>query len=146
MTVWVLLANATSGTLYETESIYTGPLTLLKKFSHPESRQKDENLISDSFGNYHEKNSPGSAFERVAPKKIEGEKFARQLADALYKGYTQHQYKQLFIVAEPHFYGLLKKQLPKTIHNVSHLDKEYIDLPEKDLLHQLKEHCRMHML
>jgi protein required for attachment to host cells len=136
MNFWVLVANAAQATLYETKSLYKGPLTILKQFSHQESRQKGEDLISDRFGNYHEKNSPGSAFERIDPKKIESEKFAISLADVLKKGHAQHQYEKLIIVAEAHFYGLLKQHLPN-ISNLIHLNKEYIGLSEKELLAQL---------
>lgn len=128
------------------QAIYKGPLSVLQQLSHLESRQKVEDLISDSFGNYHEQNPEGSAYERKDPKEIEHEKFARQLAKVLYRGHTQNQYHQLIIVAKAHFYGLLKKHLSKAIPNVSHLNKEYINPTEKELLHQLQEHCRMHSL
>ena len=95
MNIWVLVANASEATLYETKSLYKGPLTIVKQFSHNESRQKDEDLISDRFGNYHEKNSPGSAFERINPKKVESEKFAISLTESLKKGHAQHHYEKL---------------------------------------------------
>jgi len=136
MHIWVLVANASEATLYETKSLYKGPLTILKQLSYKESRQKGEDLISDRFGNYHEKNSPGSAFERTDPKKIEREKFAISLAEVLKKGHAQHHYEQLIIVAGAHFYGLLKQHLPK-ISNLIHLNKEYIGLSEKELFSKL---------
>jgi protein required for attachment to host cells len=145
MNIWILVANAASATLYETPSIYKGPLTIRKNFSHSESRQKDEDLISDSFGNYHEKNLPASAFERERPKKIAAEKFTKELASVIKKAAAMHKFDRLIIAAEPHFYGLLNKNL----HNVSgiiHLDKEYVGLSEKELLKQLSEHCRVHTL
>lgn len=138
MNILILVANASEATFYEAKNLHKGPLTILKKCSHQESRQKGEDLISDRFGNYHEKNSPSSAFERVNPKERESQKFAISLAKAIKNSHTQNQYKKLIVIAGSHFYGLLKQHLPK-ISNLTHLNKEYIGLSEKELLAQINQ-------
>jgi protein required for attachment to host cells len=46
------------------------------------------------------------------------EKFAKQIAGAIKVGSDQHAFNKLYVFAEPHFLGRIKKNAPKSLKNV----------------------------
>jgi protein required for attachment to host cells len=70
-----------------------------------------------------ESDKPGRAFDsrgggqrhamepRVDAKEAAATRFARELADALQTGLNEHRFEALYLVAPPHFLGLLRQQL-----------------------------------
>lgn len=132
---WILIANASEARLFKAKKTYRD-MTLIQEFSHPESRAKITDLITDSAGRYRKSISPKSAFEETqSPKKVEADKFAHLLAEVLEQGRTQNKYVHLVFIAPSHFQGLLNKScnhfvLDKVIET---LDKDYTKIREHDL-------------
>ena len=110
--------------------------SLVKEFSHPESRQKGSDLVSDRPGHSEGKGGGHGAFvPSNHPKQNEAERFARELAEWLDSERKQNSYKQAMLVADPGFLGLLNKSLnSQTMQLVfKTLDKDYSQVNEREL-------------
>jgi len=141
MTSWILVANADKAFIYDSENLRTKKLHLIKKFSHPESREKGINLVSDKQGRYKtDRQSRGAYSETTDPKEFETETFARELASYLKNSNNDNEYAQLIVVAAPHFYGLLDKHIDFRRDIFSHIVKDYTRLTPKELGEKLYEH------
>jgi protein required for attachment to host cells len=141
---WLIVANASQATLYETES-KPKTLKLLKEFLHPASRAKGSELASDRPGHFQaeargmEGTTHGSFNEPIDPKSYEQERFAIELAGELEAGRTANSYKNLIIVASPHFHGLLNKHLNEHVAGMvsRHVEKDYTAETAEGLLGKL---------
>lgn len=141
---WLIVANASQATLYETES-KPKTLKLLKEFLHPASRAKGSELASDRPGHFQaesrgmEGTTHGSFNEPIDPKSYEQERFAIELAGELEAGRTSNSYKNLIIVASPHFHGLLNKHLNQHVAGMvsRHVEKDYTAETTEGLLGKL---------
>jgi protein required for attachment to host cells len=141
---WLIVANASQATLYETES-KPKTLKLLKEFLHPASRAKGSELASDRPGHFQaeargmEGTTHGSFNEPIDPKSYEQERFAIELAGELEAGRTANSYKNLIIVASPHFHGLLNKHLNQHVAGMvsRHVEKDYTAETTEGLLGKL---------
>ena len=111
MKTWILVANAAEAKLLTSDNLRVGETALVKEFSHPESRKKVSELISDKPGHYKTDANTRGAYSENDQKEIEADHFALELARELKKHWDQHQFKKLLIVTPAHFYGLLKKHL-----------------------------------
>lgn len=110
--------------------------SLVKEFSHPESRQKGSDLVSDRPGRSEGKGGGHGAFvPSNDPKQVEAERFARELAEWLDGERKQNSYKQVMLVADPGFLGLLNKSLNSQTTQLvfKTLDKDYSQVNERDL-------------
>ncbi len=140
--IGVLIANASEARCYKT--IHLGSkMELIKEYNHPASRLKGMDLISDRPGHFQSRNASGhGAFvEPKAPKEVEAERFAHQIAADLHEAHNGNQFDALVIIAPPHFHGLINKfcsaqVLGRVIHN---LEKDYTKLSEKELLAYLND-------
>lgn len=139
MSAWILVANASEAYLYGSDNIRTKDIQLLKELTHPESREKGRDLISDRPGHYQTDHMTRSAYEKSDPKEVEAEVFARNLATELKVGLDSHNYEQLVIIASPHFYGLINKHIGFSLDKFTHIPKDYTKLTERELLVQIKK-------
>lgn len=141
---WLIVANASQATLYETES-HPSTLKLLKEFIHPASRAKGSDLASDRPGHFQaeargmEGTTHGSFNEPIDPKEYEQERFAIELARELDAGRTANRYKNLIIVASPHFHGVLNKHMNEHVAGMvsRHVEKDYTAETPEGLLERL---------
>lgn len=139
-TTWILVANASQAKLYAN----TGPrkgLVLLKDLSHPESREKAADLVSDRPGQMH---SPGAGHRasqpKTDPKTNEARHFAQALARELNHGRVSNQFERLILVAPPAFMGLLNEKLDGPTANIvsDRFEKDYTKASEKTLAQHLE--------
>ena len=138
---WVLVANASEARLFQTERLGKD-MSILKDFSHPESRAKGASLASDRPGSTQGRGSSmGTRGDSSDPKDFEAERFAGELASELDKGRTANAYRRLVLVAAPHFQGLLKTHMnTHTRDMVANLiNKDYTACDVRDLPARLKE-------
>ena len=140
MKTWILVANASEACLYDSENLRTQALNLLKKFDHPESREKRLDLTADRAGHYSTNHKARGRFEdKSDPKKVEADNFARELAEALGAGNNNHDFDQLVLVTSSPFYGKLNKHIDFTLDNLNHIDKDYTKLKAEELLEKLRK-------
>jgi protein required for attachment to host cells len=140
MTTWILVTNAAESKLFTSENLRIGELKLLREFTHPNSRKKIAELMSDKPGHYKTDTGVHGAYSKNDPKEVEAEHFAIQLVHELKAGWDKNQYKHLVIVTPAHFYGLMKKHLDNHLADIVHISKDYTKHTLPKLIASLKEH------
>lgn len=138
---WILLADAATARLYESQGAGRG-IQLVAELSHPESRARESELVSDKPGRVKQSAGYRSAMEPHTPrKKVEMEHFARQVAKALEDGLNKKAYESLVLVTPPAFLGVLRSVLSeRVLHRVSAtIEKDYLHLDQTDLRERLRD-------
>src|ERR1700730_19016888 len=126
---WILFADASNARLYQSQA-RGRDLSLWRELSHPESRAKEMDLVTDQPGRVRQSRSPARpALEYTPHKKIEADRCARQLADALERGLDEGAYDRLILVAAPESLGRLRRQLSERV------SARLVDDVEQDYLH-----------
>lgn len=141
-TTWILVTDASRARLFAGQK-KNQPWELLQTLTHPESREREQDLVTDRPG--HNQQSGSYHHSRMepptSPKEIEHGLFAKELAHLLEKGLQNHSYHNLLIVAAPRFLGMLRdalgEQVKKHIHTT--IDKDYTHLSNADLQERLDE-------
>ena len=132
---WILVANASLAKLYANLGPNKG-LTLVKELIHPESRQKNGELVSDRSGAMGAAGSGGGSMQpQTLPKQHEAKVFAQEIAQALYQGRTSNAFKRAILVAPPSFMGLLNAVIdgPTAQLITDRFEKDYTKTPENEL-------------
>lgn len=138
-TTWILVSNASTAKIFR----HTGPnkgLELVREFSHPQSREKNADLVTDRPGhNPGAGNGHGSFVPATLPKDHEADVFAQELARELDSGRTGNQYSRLVLVASPAFMGSLNRHLNTSVKNLvsDTLEKDYTRATDKELSQHL---------
>jgi len=135
---WILVANASLAKLYANLGPNKG-LTLVKELIHPESRQKNAQLVTDRAGNMAGLgNGQGSRQPQTIPKDHEAKVFAQEIAHELYRGRAKNAFGRAILMAPPGFMGMLNAELdnPTAQLITDRFDKDYTKTPEP----QLREH------
>ncbi|MGE5385298.1 MAG: host attachment protein [Betaproteobacteria bacterium] len=109
---WVVVANSTTARIFLAETPM-GPLLELKTLCRPESRLREQDLVTDAPGSAADSGGPGKhAVEvRDGAKWHEAIRFAEELAAELETGRQQGKYHSLCLMAEPAFLGVLRERL-----------------------------------
>lgn len=129
MRTWILLADAASAKLYATAG-RPGDWRLLRELAHPESRMRASEILSDRPGRVKQSTGQRAAMEPPTPrKKVEVERFAREVAKVLDEGVVSGALERLVLVAPPGFLGVLRAKLPPRV------EERITDVIEKDYLH-----------
>ena len=139
---WILVCDASRARIFSTTGPHK-PWHLKKVFDHPSSRAKSSDLGSDHPGRSMQSSNHGSrsAMEPdTDPKEVEILKFAQELAAELEKNFHANEFSKLVIAAPPHFLGLLRKKIHHSVEKtiVQTIDKEYTNLPEKELMERIQ--------
>ena len=132
---WILVANASLAKLYANLGPNKG-LTLVKELIHPESRQKNGELVSDRSGAMGAVGSGGGSMQpQTLPKQHEAKVFAQEIAQALYQGRTSNAFKRAILVAPPAFMGLLNAVIdgPTAQLITDRFEKDYTKTPDTEL-------------
>ena len=133
---WYVLANRTDAVMYADGE--DREFHFLNRLSNPKGADHESGLDSDRSGQtssgkggtvHHALDRHHQRHEALA------QKFAKRIAKALSEGHQTKQFDKLVLVAEPHFLGLLRKELPAAVlKKVSHeVTREYIRGSDLDL-------------
>ncbi|HNQ03565.1 MAG TPA: host attachment protein [Thiobacillaceae bacterium] len=135
---WIMVANASQARLFANHGPKRG-LELVREFTHPESREKTSNLVSDRLGAMGM--GHGAFIQSTNPKHHEAERFAQEVARELDAGRVKRAYDRLILVASSPFMGLMNASLPGQVRSkVSEsIDKDYTRLPVKELAGHLEQ-------
>jgi protein required for attachment to host cells len=135
---WILVANASLAKLYANLGPNKG-LQLVKELIHPESRQKNSELVTDRAGAMGTGAGGGSMQAQTLPKQHEAKVFAQEIAQALYAGRAQNAFKRAIIVAPPAFIGMLNTAIDgPTAQLISdRFEKDYTKNTEPELSERL---------
>ena len=140
MRTWILLADAANARLYVSGE-RPGDWTLLRELEHPESRMRPSELLSDKPGRVKQSTGSRAALEPPTPrKKVEAERFARELAQVLDEGVVSGACERLVLVTPPAFLGILRDKLPPRVaERVSDvIEKDYLHLDQPTLKKRLE--------
>jgi len=138
---WVVLADAASAKLYESKA-GEREWKLVTELSHPEGRAKESELVSDKPGRVQQSSGGKSAMEPPTPrKKVEVDRFAREVARKLDDAAAQGSYERLILVAAPAFLGALRKHLPDRVqkHVAATVEKDYLHLDPREVRERIGE-------
>lgn len=96
----------------------------LESLTHPESRLRRQDLVSDRSGTVHESKTPGEsqADPRTDPRDHEAELFAREVSSRLKALRMESKRQGIALIAEPRFLGLLRKQLDGETRQLVHTE------------------------
>ncbi|MDZ7663025.1 host attachment protein [Thiohalophilus sp.] len=111
---WILVADSSRARLFSADTA-SSPLIEVETFTHPASRQHEQDITSDLPGKQNGKGINGSfahaMTQETDPKKHEAINFSREIAQHINKAHGKNKFKQLIIVAAPNFLGLLRDSL-----------------------------------
>ena len=141
MRTWILLADAASARLYASGE-RPGDWTLLRELQHPESRRRPSELLSDKPGRVKQSTGSRAAMEPHTPrKKVEAERFAREIAQALDESVVSGACERLVLVAPPAFLGVLRDKLPPRVaaRVTDVIEKDYLHLDQPTLKKRLEK-------
>lgn len=134
-TTWILTANASIARLYSNRGPNKG-LELVKEFSHPESREKGVDLVTDRPGhNQSHGNGHGAYVPASDPRQNEADRFALELARELDQARSSHSFDRLIVIASSPFMGTLNSRLPDRLRTMvaDTVEKDYTRASEKEL-------------
>ncbi|ENO87905.1 host attachment protein [Thauera linaloolentis] len=136
---WILVANASLAKLYANLGPNKG-LTLVKELIHPESRQKNSQLVTDRSGAMGANGGGGGSMQpQTLPKQHEAKVFAQEIAQALYQGRATNAFRRAILVAPPAFMGMLNTVIDgPTAQLISdRFEKDYTKTAEPELSQRL---------
>ena len=108
----IVVADQSKATLY-TVADSRAPLEELELLEHPEGRDRAQALKSDRHGRSFDSGGQGrhAMGDSVDPKEQESIRFAGLVAGRLRSICNGRKHSRLFLVAGPHFLGLLREKL-----------------------------------
>lgn len=116
MTSWVIVANSARARVFESKG-KSEPWSELWDMVNSEGRNAEQDFVSDKPG----RTVDGARAQRhtldpsVDPKERAAMQLARELADKLDAALREKKFHHLTVVAAPHFLGLLREQMSKTV-------------------------------
>lgn len=140
MTKWIVVADAARARFFTTD-MPAGALIELEDRVHYASRLHGRDLETDAHPRVHDSKGPGRhAMEPSTDvKEQEAEVFARELARYLEDAHNADRYQKLYLIAAPHFLGLLRGHLGKGVSGTLALELD------KDLTQHSVEDIRAHL-
>lgn len=137
-TTWILVANASLARFYANSGPNKG-LALVKEIRHPESRQKNSDLVTDRSGSM-AGTGRGAMAPHTLPKEHQARVFAQELARELNEGRNGNRYKRAILVAPPAMMGLLNDSLDSATSTMvtDRFEKDYTKVSEKQIASQLE--------
>jgi len=142
ITVWILIADASEAYIYSAKKI-GGPMTFIDSMEHPQSREKMEDIVTDSpdLGR-NPRTGYGAVPYSYDPKDYEAERFAREISERLEHSIQKKHVDRIVLVAPPHFMGHLMAHSKTNWHNKLHLkiEKDYIHVSQRELPEYLEAH------
>ncbi|MBU0653816.1 MAG: host attachment protein [Gammaproteobacteria bacterium] len=142
MSRWIMVADASRARFFSAGA-GKGGLIEREDRIHAKSRFHGRDLETDAPARTFDSAGPGR--HAVEPStdvhEQEVETFAHELAVYLGNAYEAGRFQQLYIVAPPHFLGLLRKQLDKNVSAaiVLELDKDLTKHSVEDIRNHLPE-------
>lgn len=112
-TCWYVVANRAGAVIYKDNDQHQ--FDYVYRFTNSKARKKESELDSDRPGkgaSSASKNVRHSLDKHNNKHEVVAVKFSKKIAEALSKGAQEKRFDELVLVAEPHFLGLLRDQVP----------------------------------
>jgi protein required for attachment to host cells len=116
MKYWIMVADAARARFFETD-LPKGEWVELEDRVHYASRLHGHELETDAPARVHDSLGPGRhAMEPSTNiREQETDTFARELSRHLTEAHNANRFQKLYLVAAPHFLGLLRSHLDKGV-------------------------------
>jgi protein required for attachment to host cells len=141
MRVRIVVADQSEADFYELEQRGMPP-QFVRRLEDADAHLHDRDLKSDRPGRVFD-HAPGMGRRGAVahhstggehnPRKIEAQRFARRIAEALEEERRRHEYDRLVVMAPPMFLGLLRAEIPAGVHALMSAEIG------KDLVHEPPE-------
>lgn len=134
--IWVMVADASRARLFSAETA-VAPLKEIETLAHPEGRLHEGDLVSDKPGR--DRNGVTGSHDvghESRARDEEDERFAIQVCEALEVARNKQRFEKLYVVAAPHFLGLVRK------HQSAPLQKLVVKEISKNLVTHSPEEIR----
>lgn len=132
----VVVSESSRARIFEMENPNM-PLSEIRDMVHPESRAHAQELTSDLPGRSFDSHGQGRHAMEVTidVKEQESILFAEQLADFINSECSAKRLDRLYLVAPPHFLGLLRKKLGNEAkhHIAKQIGKNLVTLNEVEI-------------
>lgn len=153
---WILAANASRARAWATEPDLE-ELHLVHELHHAESRAHGHELVTDRPGSQQapharaaRSGTPGAHGAQgqrsgvgptTAPKEVEKEVFAREVAEWLNTAARRDGFERLVLICSPQLLGLVRGRLAPAVQErlAFSLDKDYTDLAPDALVERIRE-------
>lgn len=131
----IVVANSARASVFSSkDKLIRKPLALVTTLSHPDSRKKRSDLLSDRSGHYntHGSKKRGAYEDNIDPKLQEAELFAKLIAQYLEDSNKRHAYEEVDVIMPNHFWELLAKHLSTQVsQKICHfIPKDLTLMPE----------------
>ena len=115
---WVIAANGSHAKIFR--MVKFPKLEELEELDHPESRLRNQDLVTSAEGRAFESiGTKRSAYQpAVGPHQQELEKFARFIGEYLTRAKRDQSFSRLYVLANPSFLGLLRPHLNGLQENI----------------------------
>lgn len=141
LTTWVIAANGSIAKFFRV--VKFPKLEAIEVLEHPESRLRNQDLVTSKPGRSFESTSSArSAYQpAVNPHHNELEKFARFLGEHLSTAKRNNEFSRLYIMANPGFLGLLRPHLDQATKGaiVAEVGKDVTDQTTDEIENQLSQ-------
>ena len=136
MSICVVVADSSKARILVAES-GNSPLSDERDYIHPESRLKEQDLVSDGAGSESDSGGFGKhsmGHEKAAHQK-EAEAFAHELRDEIDKLRRNSDLHRIYLVASPKFLGLLRSSINKQCAELlsGEVNKDLVDHSIEDI-------------
>jgi protein required for attachment to host cells len=139
MTIWVLVADNSRARFFAAEKA-SGSLREVRDLLCPEARLREGDLVTDRSGSDRNPGIGTHGFGADAShKEDEADRFALDVCGLLESARTGGAFRKLYVVAAPHFLGLLRK------HQSSSLRQMVAGEVDKNLATQDRALIRKHL-
>ncbi len=143
MSICVVVADSSKARILLAESGY-GALTDDRDFVHPESRLREQDLVTDGAGNEIDSGGYGKhsmGHENAAHQK-HAETFASELCGEIDKLRRNSDLHKIYLVASPKFLGLLRSSISKQCTEllVGEINKDLVNHSIEDIRSHLPKH------
>jgi len=138
---WIVLADEANARVYQPQE-NRRDWTLVTELTHPQSRAREAELGRDKPGRVKQSAGYRSALEPHTPrKKVEVEKFARQVGKMLDDALAKKAYERLILVAPPSFLGVLRSKLTDRVQRsiATTVEKDYLHLDPPEMRERLRQ-------
>lgn len=136
-----LVANRTDAVIYaENED---GGLHFVRRLRNPSGRRHENTLVSDRPGSV--QSSAGKTIRHALDRNSlhheeKAKKFAARIVRNLWKEHEHGDCQGLILVAEPHFLGLLRSELPDPLWKIvlAEVPREFVYLSDEEVSAQVR--------
>lgn len=143
-TTWILVTDTGQAKIFKAiktklfdKNADSKDLTLIQEITHPESRKRDQDFVTDKSGKF-----GSAAFESPTdPKHHENDRFALEITKILAQAHHQNEYYDLILIAPPAFMGLIHKHLDHEVKKIvcKEIEKDYTRIAIKELIAHLRD-------